>query len=222
MGLFNIIPFFGREQEKNTIELIKKHADKVLETVERLPQVFDALDKKDAKRLNEEIEKVRVLEHEADVIRRQVEETMYSGAFMPISRGRIFDFCERLDTVANSAQDFANMTDYLVGIRINEEIRGMMTEIVDTTLSCTRALTEAVHSMDDAEKLKALIQKVRDEEHKIDIIQVKLYHTIYRRGAYGPTDILVLTKTADFLGTISNDAEDASDALNLIILMHKP
>ena len=43
----------------------------------------------DDAQVSEKMEYIDRQEHEADELRRQIEESLYSGAFLPLSRGRI-------------------------------------------------------------------------------------------------------------------------------------
>jgi len=41
-------------------------------------------------------------------------------------------------------------------------------------------------------------------------------------GEHPPKDLILLSKFVEYQGAVSNKAEDASDALSMIALMHKP
>ena len=92
------------KKEKEVIELIEKHADKVQECVitslNTLQAYFDG-DIATAKTLARQVDN---LESQADLIRHQVRDRLYGGAYMPLLREDVYKLVESLDMVANAAE----------------------------------------------------------------------------------------------------------------------
>ncbi len=92
------------KKEKEVIELIEKHADKVEEcmstTLSTLQAYLDG-DIANAKKLARQTDS---LEAQADLIRHQVRDMLYMGAYMPVLREDVYKLVESLDMVANAAE----------------------------------------------------------------------------------------------------------------------
>jgi predicted phosphate transport protein (TIGR00153 family) len=92
------------KKEKEVIELIEKHADKVEECVSTSLSTLQAYlngDIASAKKLARETDN---LETQADLIRHHVRDKLYGGAYMPLLREDVYKLVESLDKVANAAE----------------------------------------------------------------------------------------------------------------------
>jgi len=92
------------KKEKEVIELIEKHADKVEDCVSTSLSTLQAYlndDIASAKKLARETDN---LETQADLIRHHVRDKLYGGAYMPLLREDVYKLVENLDKVANAAE----------------------------------------------------------------------------------------------------------------------
>jgi len=118
MRIFGEIPFLGETREKKTLMKIKKHLETTYRVIKELDNAFEALEKEDYELLKEKQKNVASLEREADELRREIEEDLYSGAFLPISKSRILDFAEKVDETADAAEDASKLLTFLKGDEI--------------------------------------------------------------------------------------------------------
>ncbi|MFH1789204.1 MAG: TIGR00153 family protein [Candidatus Altiarchaeota archaeon] len=221
MGLFDLLPLVGRNKERETIGFLQEETCLVYESVRELGLLFYGFHERDDKIVSEKRDSINALEKKSDGLRRQIEESLYQGAFLPMSRSRILDLAEKTDEVANLVQDAAHLTQHMSGdIRV-PELDELLKEQVKETLDCVKHLKEAVEQIDDDEKVRQLIKKVEVEEHHVDLIENKLFKKLYEED-YKPKTLILYGKLIEFVGKISNKAEDASDTLSLILLMHNP
>jgi uncharacterized protein len=92
------------KKEKKVIKLIEKHANKVekcLNTALHSLQDYLNGDIENAKKL---ARKTDTLETEADLIRHDIRDKLYGGAYMPVLREDVYRLVESMDTVANAAE----------------------------------------------------------------------------------------------------------------------
>ncbi len=92
------------KKEKEVIELIIEHLDKVEESILTASKTLEAYlgDKLgEAKRLSRETD---TLETQADLIRHEIRDKLYSGAYLPVLREDIYKLVESLDKVANAGE----------------------------------------------------------------------------------------------------------------------
>lgn len=219
MGLIDSL--FGKSKERETIEYVKEHIGHVYDTVASLKDVFNALEKGDEAGLEDSRAKVDSIEKKADDARRRIEEELYSGAFLPVSRGRLINFVDEVDWVADTAQDASRMTEFLAKEKIGPELMTTLKEMLDSSVECVGYLSDAVNELGESEKMIEAIRKVNEIEQEIDLMENKAFHLLYDRE-YSPRNMILLSKLIEFIGEVSNKAEDASDKLSLINLMYKP
>ncbi len=92
------------KKEKEVLELIEKHAEKVEECMLSTFSTLQAYLNDDitiAKNLARQTDN---LESQADLIRHQVRDKLYMGAYMPLLREDVYKLVESLDMVANTAE----------------------------------------------------------------------------------------------------------------------
>ena len=92
------------KKEKEVIELILKHLDLVedsLKTGIRTIEFYLDDNISEAKVLGR---KVRSEESEADIVRYDIRDKLYSGAYLPLLREDIYKLIESIDKVANAGE----------------------------------------------------------------------------------------------------------------------
>jgi len=220
MGILNIFNLLGRGREQKTLNLLDEEMKTVHQTVIELKGVLEDLRNLDVKGLEERRQRISTLEHKSDGIKRRVEEEIYRGAFLPMSRSRILNFAEEVDEIANVTQDVSNMTVFFEE-PINQELYDVLSKHLEVTIECVESLMEGFKCLDNHAGIKKCIIKVEEKEHEADLLEYSAFKLMYKK-LDGAKQLLTTSKLIEFIGRISNKAEDASDTLSLIVLMHKP
>jgi len=220
MSFFDFLPF-GKSKEKDTIDLIQEQVSLVYTSVECTRDAIEALAGGNTRVFAEKRDTVNHLEDRIDGITRKIEENLYSGAFLAVSRSRILDFAEDVDDVVDAAKDAVNIGDVLAGLNLEEGFHALLRKHLDATVDCVGFLKKCVENINNSEKISEYIIKVREEEHRVDTIAFELFHRI-RSSKYDAKNFILLSKMLEFMNNISDRSEDASDTLKLITLMHKP
>lgn len=224
MKIFNIISFLGRNIEKETISLLKEHLDKTYATVGELNAVFDAIEKKDSTAFLEKQKNVASLESEADRFRRKIEKNLYSGAFLPVSRGRILNFAERVDAIADAAEDATKVLMFLKGDhtvpKIPKKIFNSLRIQLNYGMDAVGILKKCVEDTVEPDEIVPLIREIRAYEAKSDLVEHEAYLVLYS-GKYGAKSLILFSELITAVSEISDRAEDASDTLSSIVLSYK-
>lgn len=221
MSLFDLLSFVGRSREADTLDLIQEQVALVYSSVESTRDAVGALAGGDRRLFGEKRDVVNALEDRIDGITRKIEENLYSGAFLAVSRSRILDFSEEVDDIADATKDVVNIGDIMGSMPIGDKLRVLLSKHMDATLECVGYLKKCVENIDKPEKMVEFIMRVREQEHKVDTIASELFHFI-RNPEYDAKSFILISKMIEYMDTISDRSEDASDTLKLITLMHKP
>ena len=208
------------KKEKEVIELISKHADKMeecLSTAINTLQAYIEDNIDEAKTLARETDKI---ETQADLIRHEIRGKLYYGAYMPLLREDIYKLVESFDTVINSAEKccdfFLNQRpvipdflkhDYLEVVQESLGVSGSLKHALLCYLKGTCPIEIARQHSREIGLLESKVDKMEwDITKKIFSSDLEFSHKIHLR--------LCLESIVN----ISDLAEDAADRLELVTL----
>ncbi len=208
------------KKEKEVIELIEKHADKVQEcltiAIDTLKAYFEN-DIPKAKNLARQVDKI---EAQADMIRHDVRDKLYFGAYMPILREDIYKLVESMDKVANFAEECC---DFFLNQRpkIPEELKSDFFNITQVSLGIGDSLKHAVlcylKGICPTKVSRGHAKDIGLVESKVDSLEWDLTKKIFS------SDLEIGHKThlrlcLDTIVEVSDRAEDSADQLELVTL----
>jgi predicted phosphate transport protein (TIGR00153 family) len=219
----------GGGREKEAVKIMKQHVAIVLDVVKKLEELTKAFQKWDVKKLEALEAELDQLETKADGVRRKFEASLVEGAFLPAYRSDFSALAERIDDVADMAQEAARafvwrgvFCDIIAkackkkpGAR---EIAEGFVKIAQKAVDATTALKEAVGAlMSNVEVARANANKVELAEHESDLLEEKLIKQLYtHERLFDPVSIMQIKDIVEKMGAVSNRAEDASDLISII------
>ncbi len=159
---------------------------------------------------------VHRIESQADDIRREIEQFLIEGAFLPLFRADIIGFLEKTDGVLDKCE---SLCDYLVLFKpkFPDDIAGGLQEILDHTLKGYSFLCEAYYMLlNDLKKVSELCLKIEREEGKVDKIEWNLQKTLFDIESIELAEKILLRDFISFIADISDIIEDSSDKIELI------
>jgi len=204
------------KKEKEVFSMMQRHADQVEECV-RL--AVSALlhyingEIKDAKMIARQVDNV---ESQADKVRSQIRDMLYSGAYMPLLREDIYRLVKQIDALADGAEA---ASDFFLNQRpvIPVELRPCFNEALQTSLSVIPPFKEALscfmkgdcefstihaHSVEIA-RIEAKMDKMRwDKTKKIFTANLEYAHKIHLK-----TGLDAIVGLSDLAKSISDQIE---------------
>ena len=208
------------KKEKEVIELIEKHADKVEECVTTSFSTLQAYlngDIANAKKLARQVDN---LESQADLIRHQVRDRLYGGAYMPLLREDVYKLVESVDTVANAAE---KSCDAFLNQRpvIPELLKQDFLTIITVSTSVIEPLKEALlcylKGLCPMEVARQHSKDVGLIESKVDSLDWDLTKKIFSSDlAYSHK--LHLKICVEHVAGLTDKAESAADYLEIVAL----
>ena len=208
------------KKEKEVIGMIIKYldvAEECLLSAENAIQSYISDNIQDAKVL---ARKTRELESEADLIRYEIRDKLYSGAYLPLLREDIYKLVESIDKVANAGEACC---DFFLNQRpvIPDELKPAFVEVVRESLGIIDNLKLAVLCY---LKGDCKIETVRDhtkeigmQESRVDKFEWDLTKAIFTSDMDFAHQ-LHLKHCLDYIVEVSDRAEDAGDQLELAVL----
>lgn len=204
--------FFGKK-ERQTEKLILDHIESVGRVVTMLEQTIqDYCEDKKFKKMAIEVE---AGESVADSIRREIEMSLYDGAFMPAQRGDYTRLVESVDKVANQCEAVSKFLRLTRPELDPGSIEGVQ-QIMEATVRCFAHLPTMIAKFDHGREVMELAHWVEEEEQAVDEIYEKTVRKLFK------SDLELAQKLhiklfLDRVAAITNRIEDSSDRFQVIV-----
>jgi predicted phosphate transport protein (TIGR00153 family) len=209
---------FGGKKEREAEELMRRHVEVVGRVITDLQLAIKEYCT-DCVEFDDRAIQVQKGESEADDIRRDLEQRLCDGAFMPVLRGDYSHAIESIDKIANQCEAVAQYM-LLTRPQLDEKAQEGLVQIMDTTVLCFRPLMEMFEQFGKGQEVIKLAHKVEEGESDVD----DLFAGIVSRLFKSDLDLAVklhVKMLLDRAAAISNRIEDASDWL-LIMATKRP
>ena len=210
--MFNVkISLFARTRDlEHTID--KLH-DKIIEMTIKFKEAVDIyLKEKRSESYRKTSKKIKIIEHESDILRRDIESRLYEQNLIPDLRGNILQLVENLDKVVNLFDEVAHKF-YIEQPDIPEIYHEQLRTLVKQVSDCAENMAIASRAFfRDLATLRDYSQKVFLLEHQSDKTSAKL------RKALFDSDLELARKNqinvfVEEVADIADLAEDCIDSL---------
>lgn len=204
-------------KEGKVDSLIKRHIEEVRAGIQASMDAVVAYLDGDWEKFKQMAKLADSEESDADALRREAEDALYSGAYLPVYRE---DFSILLDLIDDMADDAERVADFLriETPRILPQWGGVFKQIAEKTLEAFSAFQKCFLLLyEDMEKTYSATKEVRNAEREIDILQDDLLHRIFQ-SELSLVEKIHLRELVLKLGEISNSAENASDKVRGLTL----
>jgi len=216
--------FFGASPFK----LLVEHTRAVHECVKLVQPLTNALIAGDYEKIETLHHEMSKLEHEADLTKSQIRDSMSKMFLLSVGRYELAQFLSLQDNVADAAEDYAVvllLRKTAVPPELKEDFVAFVNQIVlvsEHLLSLSEELSlleEAAFTGAEAERVLASIDKIGAEEWKADKLQRKFARGFYEmEDQLDPITIYFLDKYCHTLSEIANTAEKAAKFLRQLIV----
>ena len=208
------------KKEKEVIGLILKHLDLAVDSLNTGIQTIESYLNDDINSAKRQGREVRNIESDADIVRYDLRDKLYSGAYLPLLREDIYKLIESIDKVANAGEACC---DFFLNQRptIPDELKPAFSEVARESLGIIDNLKLAVLCYFKGE---CKIETVRDhtkevglQESRVDKLEWDLTKAIFTSSLEFAHQ-LHLKLCLDAITEVSDRAEDAGDQLELATL----
>lgn len=157
-------------------------------------------------------------ESTADAERRAIGDKLFSGAYLPLIRGDIFNVIDQLDTVPNAAESCSR---FFLGEKphVPEAFHQQFLEITELSFSAMRPLRKAVKAFfkpkGDIEKIRTNTSEVGVLESKVDNLEWDLTVAIFESNEIDLCQQRHLKEALFHIVHLSDVAENVADRLDL-------
>jgi len=200
---------------------------KVKECTDMLKPLIEAFILGDRTLIEERVERISKLEHEADIIKNEIREHLPHHVFMPVDRSDILRFLREEDAIADSVEDVARLIEMRktsVPQDLKEELMELVNKVGETVkalenvTSEIKVLSQSSFSRSEEEKISSLIKDVDKKEFEADLLQQKAAKKLFSlEDKMDPTSVLLLMRIMGEVGSVADHAQNTGDRLRCII-----
>jgi predicted phosphate transport protein (TIGR00153 family) len=217
----NILPFFGRDKEKETVNWFLKHAETIESMAKPLSEILDAaFKKKDFELVIEKFKEINRLEKEADNARRTTATLLYEGAFLPTMRSRLYGLSGRMDDIADAIKNVCNMLHYLKGKKVPQGTVAILFKLGDNAVKAAGLTKLTLQALfDNKQEFTTLSNQIKDLEEKSDIYQREMFDKILFDKNMNPVTVQIIGWVGHSLSEVCDNAKHATDTMTLLKIM---
>ncbi|MDJ0656371.1 MAG: DUF47 family protein [Xanthomonadales bacterium] len=172
-----------RKKEKRVAELVYEHIDKTEQCVRLAAKAVRKHLAGDSEAANQAAREVGHAEAQADELRREIGDLLFSGAYLPLVRSDIFRVVESVDEIANAAESccrfFLNERVRIPSDYVDEVIH-MMGESVQTFRELQKALKRYFKPKGSIDSIRDHVKKVGEMESLIDEHEQALTRRLFK------------------------------------------
>jgi predicted phosphate transport protein (TIGR00153 family) len=209
------IATIGRLFGKSPFAPLQAHMEKVALCVERVPELFDLLRKKDHAGIAILAKEISKLEHGADLTKNDIRNQLPKSLFMPVDRGSLLEILALQDCLADKAEDIGVLLTFR-DLELIPELDALFIPFLQKNMDTYFAVQKIVQELNDlletsfggveAVKVRDMVHNVAHLEHEVDIQQRELLKMLFRQDDL-PTPVfnlwLLVTEAVADLSNLS-------------------
>ncbi len=221
----NLFEWFKSRNEESVINKTLVHMQKVLETVVEFEKGLSFLIEERNKELALKVfSRVNTLEHQADIIRRNILNTISKVELPSKIRENLMHLVKRIDDIANAANASARIFIYMNHndfFNLDEDIHQKILEMIRISVETVIKVKYMVNKLLIAEEteLQEIGEKVSELEHKCDELQFKINRMLVSdHPDINPFSAIEIYNSISIIEVITDNAEDVADYIIMLIL----
>jgi len=212
---------------RSPFEPLRHHMDSVLECVDLVRPMFEAVRDERYDELDRIAKKVFKAEHQADLIKDEIRLTLPKRFFLPVYRGDLLGYLKGQDDMADSVEDVAALLT-MKKLKLPEALVDGALAYVDKVVDVcrqTRSISDYIPTLVEGdmigEEAAHAIKLVADVEHaewEADCLQHTLSQSMFAvEDEMKPTDVMLWFRIFGELGQLANFAEKTGDRLRRML-----
>jgi uncharacterized protein len=223
----NTSGYISRIFGASPVRPLQKHFDKAAKCAHKLPKFIRATFIQDWTKAESAREKIILLEHAADDMKRDLRLNLPKSLFMPVSRSDVLEMLSRQDRVANKAKDISGL---ILGRKMvmPEPIQDNYLAFLERNLEAVTQARKSVHELDQLFEAGFrgaevdVIMEMTDElgrlEDQSDEMQIDLRARLFRiEPELPPVNVMFLYKIIDWTGELGDIAQRVGSRLHMMI-----
>ena len=219
--------YFSKIFGKSPVTPLQEHMEKVVSCVSELAPFIRAVIAEDQEGVARHYQNIVTMEHEGDILKKELRLRLPSSLFMPVDRRDILEVLTMQDMVAGSTKDVAGLI-YQRNMRIpktmGKDFKKLIKRCID---ACGQAhvaiceldeLIETGFGKSERKRVGRLLLKLDETEHDADKLEVELRSELLElENELHPVNIMFLYKVIEDTGKVADRAQRVGSRLQLML-----
>ena len=210
--------WFARRRKSKILEIADRQMTLAIDTVTELEKEIAAALKGDKEQAKLSFEKLSLVEHEIDELRRTVFEELTRGSMLSKDREDIMHLVKRLDEMADHVKDGARAVILLLDTDVPEEIWKKILETAKELVGAATTLRKAIEKLgtDPAEAME-LAKKIDVIENRVDKKYLEEKALLLKHS--GKMEIATALLIKDLIEELEHVADSCDDTADYVRIL---
>lgn len=212
---------------KNPFGLVKSHMEKTQVCVAKTKDIFEAVFAGDKTRVLALAKEISKIEHECDLLKREIRSQVAKSIFLPIDRRDLLHMLSHMDKIADSAEDLGVLLT-MRWMVMPEALRPSFDVFLSRTLDVVNESATVIFTLDrlleagfsgpDAEEVINRIDYIDRLEHEADKAQDQLGKRLFEHEEeLSPAALIMWIKIIERVGLLSDCSERMMNHIRLML-----
>jgi len=213
--------------KRSPLVSIQEHMRVVLECAREVPGLFEALSDGNTSEFEQIKDRICAKEDEADKIKNALRGRLPKSLFMPIDRRDLLEVLHIQDSIADTAQDIADLL-FERQMTIPEELKEPILVATRSSLDVCEFSLKVIEELDEllemgfrgneAKQVEEMADKLNRIEDDADATELALAQTLFRiESKLDPVTVIMWYRIIEWIGDLADHAEKVGDRIRLFI-----
>jgi len=210
--------WFAKRRKSKLLEMADRQMTLAIDTVIELEKSINAALKGDKEKAKASFEKLSIIEHEIDELRRTVFEELTRGSLRSKDREDIMHLVKRLDEMADHVKDASRAVILLLEAKVPKEMWQQFVLTATDLVECATTLRKAIEQLGiDSAKAMELAKQIDAIEGKVDekYLISKAMLLRYSKETDAAT-ILLLKDLIEEMEHVADSCDDTADYVRIL------
>lgn len=206
---------------------LQSHMEKVSECVALVPDLFEAYSAGDEAKVGELAATVSKLEHEADLIKHDIRDSLPRGLFLPVDRSNLLHILSIQDSIANRTENIAVLLTFKIA-RTFEPFATLMHDFIAKNLETFGRARDITGQLDElletgfggaeAQKVREMVDQVSELEYEADVLQRELLRELFRHeGDLNYADFYLWTRIMRQVSQLADRSDNLATSIRTML-----
>lgn len=210
--------WFAQRRKSKLLEMADRQMTLAIDTVIELEKSIKAAQKGDKEKAKASFDKLSVIEHEIDELRRIVFEELTRGSLRSKDREDIMHLVKRLDQMADHVKDASRAVILLLEATVPQAMWQQFGETAKDLVECATTLRKAIEQLGiNSDKAMELAKQIDKIEGKVDAKYLKSKGMLleYSKETDAAT-ILLLKDLIEEMEHVADSCDDTADYVRIL------
>jgi len=210
--------WFAKRRKSKVLELADRQMTLAIDTVIELEKSIDAASKGDKEKAKASFEKLSLVEHEIDELRRTVFEELTRGSMHSKDREDIMHLVKRLDEMADHVKDASRAVVLLLDAKVVKEMWTQFAKTAKDLVAIATTLRNAIEKLgtDPLEAMK-LAKQIDEIEGRVDEKYLRSKALLLKNSnKMDAATILILKDLIEEMEHVADACDDTADYVRIL------